>query len=212
MARDFPAAVDGCASFDRKAARRQRPARSTICQVFVRFEGMTRKISLIGLRRNTLMLREHRRSYLTSERFVPRLAATANADFKELQSRKGACVTSQWHSFNAWKKRDLGNAVGGGVTVTFPRASRLSQSHLAPIAQTKIRRQGHMWVCVPPFRVVDITLPIPGMECSQEAIFEGFVIQRIKHWLRRPTVYKSSTSILIASTLPNSLDGYVCRR
>jgi len=87
-------------------------------------------------------------------------------------------------------------AVGGGVTVTFPRASRLSQSHLAPIAQTKIAA-GHMWVCVPPFRVVDITLPIQGWSAAKEAYFEGFVIQE-SSMAATPTVYEILDVDLIA--------------
>ena len=87
---------------------------------------------------------------------VPRLSQVL---FAELEAARvdGACVDLSNALVRMLENEGIWScAVGGGITVSFPRASRLPQAHFAPIAPRRIAA-GHMWVCVPPFRVVDVT-------------------------------------------------------
>jgi hypothetical protein len=99
---------------------------------------------------------------------VPRLAQFV---FERLRSdgRLGACVDI---SGMLCRMLDLEGvwaySVGGGVTVRFPRRTRLDPSHFGMLGGTSSTpgaesAAGHMWIRVPPYQVLDITLAAQPM-------------------------------------------------
>lgn len=99
---------------------------------------------------------------------VPRLAQFV---FERLRSdgRLGACVDI---SGMLCRMLDLEGvwaySVGGGVTVRFPGRTRLDPSHFGMLGGTSSTpgaesAAGHMWIRVPPYQVLDITLAAQPM-------------------------------------------------
>lgn len=106
---------------------------------------------------------------------VPQLGQMLFAELLEAELA-GACVDLSGAFVRMLEEERIwAYAVGGGVTVTFPPECRLPQSHFGVIAPREIVA-GHMWVTVPPFRVVDITLPIQHWSPIQQPYFDHFVI------------------------------------
>lgn len=120
--------------------------------------------------------RSYAEDYLVSVRHVvPQLTRMLFAELQQSR-RAGACVDVSGAFVRMLEQERIwAYAVGGGVTVNFPVGSGLPASHFGVIAPRKVVA-GHMWVRVPPFRVVDITLPLQNWSPRQEAFVKQFVI------------------------------------
>jgi hypothetical protein len=107
---------------------------------------------------------------------VPRLGHMLFAELQQAQ-RVGACVDISGAFVRMLEVEQVwAYAVGGGITVNFPTGSGLPSSHFGVIAPRKVVA-GHMWVRVPPFWVVDITLPLQNWSTRQQVFLKEIVME-----------------------------------
>jgi hypothetical protein len=93
--------------------------------------------------------------------------------------RSGACVDVSGALVRMLEEEKIwAVAVGGGLTIDFPAASGLSPSYFGVIAKTAITA-AHMWVHVPPFRVVDVTLPMQFWKPNRQIYFTRPVVAEV---------------------------------
>jgi hypothetical protein len=99
--------------------------------------------------------------------------------FAELvkDGRKGACIDASGVLQRILDREKVWSyLVGGGVRISFPRSSAIRDSHFWPLVHPdNPAKTGHAWLCVPPFKVLDVTLPIQYYSAKIAAYFDGFV-------------------------------------
>ena len=114
--------------------------------------------------------------YLARSRETVRQLATMLFDELRRANLAGACVNTSGALVRMLEQERLWSyAVGGGVTVNFPDTSGIPPSHFGVIAPRQVVA-AHMWVRVPPFQVVDITLPFQNWNPQQQHYIRDFVI------------------------------------
>jgi hypothetical protein len=66
--------------------------------------------------------------------------------------------------------------VGGGLGIEFPPGSHLQSRHFKPIVHRQNQsRTGHMWVRVPPFKVIDLSLPFQHWRPEQAVFVRDYI-------------------------------------
>jgi hypothetical protein len=99
--------------------------------------------------------------------------------FAELvkDGRKGACIDASGVLQRILDRDEVWSyLVGGGVRISFPSSSAIRDSYFWPLVHPdNPAKTGHAWLCVPPFKVLDITLPIQHYPAKTAAYFDGFV-------------------------------------
>ena len=106
--------------------------------------------------------RDYTEDYIASaETCVER---TAQFLYERLASdgRKGACIDASCVLSRFLERQGVWNyMVKGGLTVVFPTKSGLARAYFSPImSHDNPAVAGHVWVCAPPFRVVDLTVSL----------------------------------------------------
>jgi hypothetical protein len=108
---------------------------------------------------------------------VPRVASFVYRHLIE-DGRLGACVdVSKMASRMLDQQRIWSYAVGGGVSVTYPASSRLPSAHFGMFGGAN--PIGHMWIRVPPFAVLDITLPAQPRRPDSRPYYPSYVIEEV---------------------------------
>jgi hypothetical protein len=99
--------------------------------------------------------------------------------FKELieDGRRGACIDASGVLQRILDRQKVWNyLVGGGVRISFPSSSAIRDSYFWPLVHPdNPAKTGHAWLCAPPFKVLDITLPIQPYPPKVAAYFNGFI-------------------------------------
>jgi hypothetical protein len=67
-------------------------------------------------------------------------------------------------------------AVGGGVSVNCPAGSRIPSAHFGVVGGAS-QVAAHMWVRIPPFAVLDITLPAQPRRAECQPFYPSFLIE-----------------------------------
>jgi len=100
--------------------------------------------------------------------------------FSELvrDGRRGACIDASGTLQRILDREGIWNyLVDGGVRVQFPNSSRIRDIHFWPLVHPdNPAKTGHAWLRVPPFRVVDITLPIQPYSTRVAQYFDSLVM------------------------------------
>jgi hypothetical protein len=120
--------------------------------------------------------KHHAPEYLDRVRtFVPQLASFVHKALLR-EGRLGACIDVSGMVSRILDKEGIWSyAVAGGLTIEFPRESALSSSHFGVIGgESKIA--AHMWIRVPPFAVLDITLSAQPWDSKRRQFLDGFVL------------------------------------
>lgn len=91
--------------------------------------------------------------------------------------RRGACIDASGVLQRILDRQGIWNYfVGGGVRIQFPASSGIRNEYFWPIVHPdNPAKTGHAWLHVPPFKVVDITLPVQGYSRNIAEHFEGFI-------------------------------------
>jgi hypothetical protein len=111
-----------------------------------------------------------------------RKSATEAAEFMHLalvkDGRRGACIDASGTLQRILEREGIWNYfVVGGLRVEFPASSRIPDIHFWPLVHPDNPAQtGHAWLRVPPFAVIDITLPIQEYSAKVAAYFGNYVI------------------------------------
>lgn len=99
--------------------------------------------------------------------------------FRELvrDGRIGACIDASGALQRFLERQGVWSYLaGGGVRIHFPAASRVTGRFFWPLVDPENPAQtGHAWLCAPPFKVVDITLPVQGYPPDIAKHFGRFV-------------------------------------
>jgi hypothetical protein len=119
-------------------------------------------------------------------RVVPAMAQFVYHHLRE-EGRLGACIDVSGMVTRMLDREGIWSyAVGGGATIEFPSSSGIVPSHFGFIGgQSRIA--GHMWVRVPPFAVLDITLPAQPWDRARLPFFNSFVMSEVSR-ATAPTV------------------------
>jgi len=94
--------------------------------------------------------------------------------------RKGACIDASGTLQRILEREGIWNYfVGGGLRIKFPGPSGIQDSYFHPLVHPDNPAQtGHAWLRVPPFTVVDITLPRQEYSAKVAAYFSGPVLAK----------------------------------
>jgi hypothetical protein len=107
---------------------------------------------------------------------VPRVASFVYRHLIE-DGRLGACIDV---SAMVSRMLDLEGiwsyTVGGGVSVNYPASSRIPSAHFGVLGGQS-RVAAHMWIRVPPFAVLDITLPAQPRRPECQPFYPSFVME-----------------------------------
>jgi hypothetical protein len=95
--------------------------------------------------------------------------------------RLGACIDLSLTLSRFLEREEIWNYfVAGALGVYFPEQSRLRPKYLSPImAPGNPARAGHAWLKVPPFVVVDVTLPLQPFSAREAVFITRPVVQEI---------------------------------
>lgn len=105
--------------------------------------------------------------------------AVAEFLFAELlrDGRKGACIDASGVMQRILDREGIWSyLVGGGVRIQYPDESGVPDSYFWPLVHPdNPAKTGHAWVTVPPFAVIDITLPVQAYPRQIARYFDGMV-------------------------------------
>jgi len=108
------------------------------------------------------------------------VAEVASFMFAELlrDGRRGACIDASGVTQKILEREGIWSyLVCGGARIKFPDSSHIPDSFFRPIVHPdNPAKTGHAWLCVPPFKVVDITLPVQAYPPRALQYFDGMVI------------------------------------
>jgi hypothetical protein len=118
------------------------------------------------------------RAYVARAReVIPNVVATVSMELSRA-ARHGACVDVSGLIMRMLEAEGIWSyAIGGAVEISFPGESNLPPSYFWPITlPDNPIFAGHMWVCAPPFKVVDVALPVQQWTLEKASYFPEYVL------------------------------------
>jgi hypothetical protein len=130
------------------------------------------------------------------EAYLGRARETARdiADFLfeelTLDGRNGACIDISGTAMRMLERKGIWSyMMDGALTIDFPQRSGMERRYFLPLVHpNNPAKTGHAWLRVPPFRVLDISLPLQKYRREEREYLREYVAAEIVEPTQRTTI------------------------
>jgi len=121
--------------------------------------------------------RPYPEDYKARARAVVTRAAQFLSRELEIDGRRGACIDASGALMRMLEREGIWSYMAGGATVVeFPRHAHLRAQYFHPFVHPdNPAKTGHMWLRVPPFAVVDVTLAMQPWSNRQRPFIPAYI-------------------------------------